>query len=183
MRRFILSLAVILFISACSTVSGPVVPAFSGMQGMLAVHNQVRARVGLPPLTWSNELTRYSQDWANHLAGSNRCRMKHRSDAGKNPKQYGENLFWASPLNWSDGRVEVQQVSAARVANDWASEVKDYNYGRNSCRWGEQCGHYTQMVWRDTKQVGCAMSLCPGKGQIWVCSYDPPGNWVGQRPY
>lgn len=190
MRRFFLPSVVTLFISACSTVSGPftpasgsVVPGFSGMQGMLAVHNQVRARVGLPPLTWSNELTAYSQDWANHLAVNNSCRMKHRSAAGRNPKQYGENLYWASHMNWSDGRIEPQRVSAAKVAGDWAAEVKDYNHARNRCRRGAQCGHYTQMVWRDTKQVGCAMSLCPNQEQVWVCSYNPPGNWTGQRPY
>ncbi|CAG0911739.1 unnamed protein product, partial [Cyprideis torosa] len=94
--------------------------------------------------------------------------MQHRSHAGKNPRQYGENLFWASPLSWSDGRVEPQQISAAEVANEWAIEAQHYDYGSNSCRPGEQCGHYTQMVWRDTRQVGCAMTLCPDQGQIWV---------------
>jgi pathogenesis-related protein 1 len=44
------------------------------------------------------------------------------------------------------------------------------------------CGHYTQIVWRNTKAVGCAVG---GKGarEVWVCDYDPPGNYVGQRPY
>jgi hypothetical protein len=44
------------------------------------------------------------------------------------------------------------------------------------------CGHYTQIVWRNTKSVGCAVAR--GKGvEVWVCNYDPPGNYAGQRPY
>ncbi|MEZ5537125.1 MAG: CAP domain-containing protein [Thiolinea sp.] len=182
-RHFTLPLLAGLFVSACSIASGPVIPGYSGMQGMLVTHNQVRGRLGLPPLSWSGELTAYSQDWANYLAGGNSCRMRHRSHAGKNHRNFGENLFWASPVSWSDGRSEPQQITAAEVARDWASEAKDYSYAANRCRPGEQCGHYTQMIWRDTTQVGCAMSLCPDQGQIWVCSYNPPGNWVGQRPY
>ena len=171
------------FITACSTVSGPIAPSFAGMQGILETHNQVRHQHGLSPLKWSNRLTAYSQDWANYLAGSNACRMKHRSAAGKDFEQYGENLFWASPLTWSDGKVEPQKIKAAEVAQAWADEWVDYDYGSNSCRPGKQCGHYTQMIWRDTTHVGCAMTLCPDLGQIWVCSYNPPGNWIGQRPY
>uniref|UniRef100_A0A6S6SD88 SCP-like extracellular n=1 Tax=uncultured Thiotrichaceae bacterium TaxID=298394 RepID=A0A6S6SD88_9GAMM len=182
MRRF-MSLAMVMSVTACTTVSGPVAPAFTGQQGMLQAHNQVRARLGLPALTWSGELVRYSQSWANHLVSNNSCRMQHRSHAGSNPKKYGENLFWGSALKWSDGRRESQKITAQEVAREWAIEVQHYSYSRNSCRPGEQCGHYTQMVWRDTRQVGCAMTLCPDQGQIWVCSYNPPGNWVGQRPY
>jgi len=44
------------------------------------------------------------------------------------------------------------------------------------------CGHYTQIVWRDTKQVGCGVAR-DNRREIWVCNYDPPGNWVGHRPY
>ena len=171
------------FFSACSTVSGPITPSFAGMQGMLESHNQVRAKHGLAPLSWSMPLANSSQDWSNHLAANNSCRMQHRSHAGKDFEEYGENLFWASPKRWSDGVVEPQLVTAPEVAKAWADEWADYDYARDSCTPGKQCGHYTQMIWRDTTHVGCAMTLCPDLGQIWVCSYNPPGNWRGQRPY
>jgi len=46
------------------------------------------------------------------------------------------------------------------------------------------CGHYTQVVWRSTTTVGCAMAVCKdSQEQIWVCQYQKPGNWVGQKPY
>ena len=53
------------------------------------------------------------------------------------------------------------------------------------------CGHYTQLVWRNSTLLGCAYARCtsnsPFQGvptwDFWVCDYSPPGNWVGQRPY
>ena len=109
--------------------------------------------------------------------------MTHRSDAGRDPLKAGENIFWAGPVTWSDGASNLQKVSASEAAMSWASEKADYNYQNNSCRPGKQCGHYTQMVWKTTKSVGCGAAMCPNKGQIWVCNYDPAGNWVGKKPY
>lgn len=156
-------------------------PQPASMDGMLEAHNQVRAEVAVMPLTWSGRMESYAQEWASHLANNNSCTMEHRSNL--NQIGMGENLFWASPRVWSDGRVELQDVTPAQVALDWAGEKADYDYASNSCAPGKQCGHYTQMVWRSTTEVGCAMAVCPDKGQIWVCNYNPPGNYPGQQPY
>jgi len=154
----------------------------AAMQGMLAAHNQLRATLGLAPLLWSGQMQAYAQQWAGHLAQTG-CRIQHRSHAHADPLNAGENLYWASPLSWSDGRTEVQAISPAAVAQDWASEAAAYALASNACRPGVECGHYTQMVWRATTEVGCGMAVCPDQGQIWVCNYNPPGNWVGERPY
>ena len=151
-------------------------------QSMLAAHTPVRISHKLQPLTWSSELAQNAQQWAQHLAAHG-CKMQHRQHAGKARLQVGENIYWGSPVTWSDGRREVQSIESADVVSAWADEVHDYHYASNTCKAGKQCGHYTQVVWRDTKQVGCGMSLCPDQGQIWVCNYDPPGNWVGEKPY
>jgi pathogenesis-related protein 1 len=45
-----------------------------------------------------------------------------------------------------------------------------------SCASNRQCGHYTQMVWPSTEDLGCGMSVCPTLGQVWVCHYRPTGN-------
>jgi pathogenesis-related protein 1 len=186
MTRYLTLLTLTLLATACAvpTLSEPATanePA--AMQGILAAHNQLRAALGIAPLRWSGQMQDYAQQWATHLAQGNGCQMQHRSHAHANPLEAGENLYWASPLRWSDGRTEVQAISPAAVAQDWASEAADYNVASNTCRPGAQCGHYTQMVWRTTTEVGCGMAVCPDKGQIWVCSYNPPGNWVGERPY
>lgn len=154
------------------------------MQGMVASHNAARQDVGVnTPMRWSNDMAAYAQEWSNYLAFQNGCKMAHRSKLGFNRKKAGENIYWASPLMWSDGRTEVQDVDAPEVAKAWADEKVDYNYTNNRCRPGKQCGHYTQMIWRDSTEVGCGMTLCPDKGQIWVCNYNPPGNWIGEKPY
>jgi len=154
-----------------STIDGPAI---------VATHNRWRAKVGVPKLVYSSALAVSSQAWANHLRDSNQCKMRHSVPEGK----YGENLFWASATQWSDGRRELQTVSAKKVVDSWGSEKADYNYKKNSCLPGKMCGHYTQMVWRTTTEVGCAMAVCVNsQEQIWVCQYQPPGNWVGRKPY
>ncbi len=146
-------------------------------QGMLSVHNMIRARLGLPALRWSEQLAYIAHARAVNLAENNNCRMRHTRS------KLGENLFWASAVRWSDGRTEVQKITPAHVARAWAAEAASYDYSSNSCRHGAMCGHYTQMIWRDSTELGCGMAICPDKGQIWVCVYYPPGNYVGQRPY
>jgi pathogenesis-related protein 1 len=130
---------------------------------MLAVHNAERARVGTAPLAWSDRLAASSQDWADSLLA--RKQFVHRPKSA-----YGENLF----------EITGAAASSAQVVNAWAAESRNYDYRSNKCR--GMCGHYTQIVWGDTKEVGCAVARGEGR-EVWVCNYDPPGNWVGKRPY
>ena len=147
--------------------------------GVLKAHNVVRIKHGLTPLTWSTKLAKYSQEWADNLCVSGKCTMVHRP--GTPP--HGENLYWASPVSWSSGETAVQGTTIKDVVKVWADEEDWYNYASNSCDPGQQCGHYTQMVWKSTTKVGCAIKVGKDKSQSWVCSYDPPGNFTGQRPY
>lgn len=147
---------------------------------MVAAHNAWRARLGVGDLAWSAELETSAQAWADQLRQTNQCRMQHSRPEGR----YGENLFWASALRWSDGRRELAAVTARKVVDSWGSEQRDYHYANNSCKPGRMCGHYTQLVWRDTTHVGCAVAVCPdSQDQVWVCQYQPAGNWVGRKPY
>ena len=67
----------------------------------------------------------------------------------------------------------------------WAEEKSDYTYSSNTCASGAICGHYTQLVWRNTTRVGCAIHTCPGLtyGSAIFCDYYPAGNFNGQKPY
>jgi uncharacterized protein YkwD len=130
---------------------------------MIASHNQVRSQVGVGPLTWSPSLAAYAQEWANKLAATGQ--FEHRKTSG-----YGENLYWGQ------GRA----ASPSNVVTSWANEVSDYNYSNNNCR--DVCGHYTQIVWKNTTEVGCAVAKVRNE-EYWVCNYNPPGNYVGQKPY
>ncbi|MBZ5609131.1 MAG: SCP-like extracellular [Acidobacteriia bacterium] len=130
---------------------------------MLAAHNNVRSRVDVPPLSWSARLADRAQDWATHLLRGGR--FYHRPNSN-----YGENLF----------EISGAPVSAAQVVAAWASEARDYSYRANTCR--GVCGHYTQLIWSRTREVGCAVAG-DRRREVWVCNYDPPGNWIGERPY
>ncbi|WP_295447124.1 CAP domain-containing protein [uncultured Thiodictyon sp.] len=144
---------------------------------MLAAHNRVRAEVGVAPLQWSAALAGSAQEWADTLATRNGCAMKH--SAGP----LGENLYWASPLRFSDGRQQPQSIEPEKVAGSWAGERRFYRPATNDCAAGQVCGHYTQMVWRATTQVGCAYRVCANDEQVWVCQYRPAGNIIGRPPY
>ncbi len=130
---------------------------------MLAAHNLVRAQVPVPPLAWSGKLAAVAQKWADHLLASGRFEHQTRNS-------YGENLFEAR------GR----DVSPLDVVADWAAEASAYSYRTNTC--SGKCGHYTQLVWRTTREVGCAAAHQPGR-QVVVCEYNPPGNWQRERPW
>jgi pathogenesis-related protein 1 len=140
----------------------PIAPS-SLERDMLAAHNAVRARVGIAPLAWSDRLAARAQDWADTLLAGKQ--FVHRPNS-----IYGENLF----------EITGAAASSAQVVNAWAGESRNYDYNSNRCR--GVCGHYTQIVWGDTKDVGCAVARGAGR-EVWVCNYDPPGNWVGKRPY
>jgi len=145
-------------------------PQFDGAAGLEA-HNEVRAtaqpspRPALAPLEWDADLADVARDWAEG------CRFVH-----SQAPDLGENLYVAS---WA--------ASLDEAVSSWASEASQYDYGTNSC--SGVCGHYTQIVWRDTERVGCGYADCPAVegvnfgGRLWVCNYDPPGNYIGQRPY
>ncbi len=179
--KVILSVIVILLIAF---ESGEALSGESeSMTGITNAHNEVRTALNIPQLVWSDRLAVVAEDWATHLAENNGCNMQHRPRQGKESRPFGENIYWASPLKWSDGRREIQNISADRVVKSWADEVEEYDYNSNSCQAGKVCGHYTQLVWRESTRLGCGRAVCSDKSQIWVCNYDPPGNYIGQRPY
>ena len=141
----------------------PATVSSSLARDMLAAHNAVRAQVGKAPLAWSERLAAVSQDWADTL-------LAHRKFAHRPNSAYGENLF----------EITGATASSAQVVNAWAAESRNYDYSSNRCH--GVCGHYTQIVWGDTKEVGCAVTRAGGR-EVWVCDYDPPGNRIGKRPY
>ncbi|KAI9498220.1 CAP domain-containing protein, partial [Zychaea mexicana] len=116
----------------------------------LELHNSYRAKHSAPALTWSDTLASYAQDWADG------CVFEH--SQGK----YGENLA----MGYGDWEKAI---------NAWYDEVSDYDFSNPGYSSG--IGHFTQMVWVDTTELGCAVSQCNGS-PMYVCEYNPPGNIV-----
>ena len=130
---------------------------------MLTTHNIVRSRLGVAPLVWSDELAKMAQRWADALISTGD--FAHRGD-----RRYGENLY----------EISGGSATSSAVVSAWTAEMKDYNPGTNTC--SARCGHFTQVIWRDTKAVGCGVAR-DTRREVWVCNYDPEGNIIGERPY
>jgi pathogenesis-related protein 1 len=178
--RWGVCLSLIVCSSACSGDDDGKGPNNTGKAGSDAqvyvnAHNAVRAAVhkptnytgtwaALPPVTWSDEVATSAQEWANHLQGSMSCGLMHADGTG-----YGENLAAGS------------NVDAARAVELWASELDNYTYSPKY-EFETNTGHYTQVVWRKTTEIGCASAKCSASSVV-VCRYEPPGNYVGQAPY
>lgn len=131
---------------------------------LLDAHNAWRDRYGVPPLAWSEELAEVAQDWANRLALDNDG-LRHRQ-----PNRYGENLYW----------IHGRPATPIEVVAAWGGEEELYHPAKNN--WWPDAAHFSQLVWRTTERVGCAVAR-RGAAEWWVCNYDPPGNVKGQRPY
>ncbi len=138
---------------------------------ILAAHNQYRATKNLAPLSWSDELSGYAQEWADYLA-THGCRMQHRPQDGTYKQLHSENLFMAT----------VGFYTAADGVAAWWSEKKLYHNEAIQPNNFHPYGHYTQLMWSSTTKVGAGIAVC-GDNFILVCNYDPPGNVIGQKPY
>ncbi len=135
-------------------------------QALLKYHNRVRADVKVAALVWSDKLKGVAAAWGQKLVAKG-CVMEHSQGSG-----YGENLYM--------GSAEVFTMEDA--AKSWESEKKHYTGAAlNESNW-YKAGHYTQMVWNQTTEVGCAKVTCKGS-LIVICNYNPPGNFMGQKAY
>jgi uncharacterized protein YkwD len=138
--------------------------------GIVAEHNKWREAVNVPALRWSNEIAAYAKEWATTVqkqyGKQDFCGLTHRPNG-----RYGQNLFAGYRMTPQGG------------VNMWAAERHDYTYTTNSCANGKACGHYTQIVWRNSTEFGCAEAQCGNGTKLWICDYNPYGNIVGQKPY
>lgn len=166
-------------LAACALLI--VAPVVVGAQGarsnfdgrILASQNRERSALGLPLLHWSPELATDAKQWSEHLARTGR--FEHSSDS-PGGEQQGENL-WAGTRGYYGPEAMVGL---------WLSEKRHFKKGvfpANSVTGNvEDVGHYTQLVWRRSGAIGCAMSQGAAE-DVLVCRYSAGGNVPGQVPY
>ncbi|KAF2686760.1 PR-1-like protein [Lentithecium fluviatile CBS 122367] len=87
----------------------------------------------------------------------------------------GSNLSGVSP---SPENREIWLNFARTAIHGWHEEETKYPYG--SAGYEDTWGHFTQMVWRDSSRLGCALSKCDDftkkfPGRIY-CFYENVGN-------
>jgi hypothetical protein len=137
---------------------------------LLAIHDRERSAVGAPPLVWDPGLAAAAESYGPALERLGK--LAHSPPASR-PGQ-GENLWMGTR-----GAYQLEEM-----AGGWAAEKSLFRPGffpavSTSGNWSD-VGHYTQMIWRGTSRVGCALH----KSRQWdflICRYSPPGNVVGQR--
>ncbi|XP_054800985.1 pathogenesis-related protein 1-like [Prosopis cineraria] len=162
MGRTIPTSLLLLVVLAIPQIS--VVDAQDSPQDFVNAHNAARRQVGVGPISWDNRVASYARNYLSQFRNS--CQMVHSGGP------YGENLAWGYP--------DLTGTAAVKM---WVDERPFYDYNSNSCVGGE-CRHYTQVVWRNSVRVGCAKVRCDNNGGTLIsCNYDPPGNYIGERPY
>ena len=163
-RLIALVLAASLPAAACAQPDDPRAKA------LLDAHNAARAAASVPPLSWSSDLAADAREWTAELVRDD-CYVRH-SDTG-----HGENLYRCV------GACKANKKGVKKAVASWAGEGRwlDAATGTCSAPAGESCGHYTQVIWCDSRELGCAWAEC-GDGLVVVCRYEPAGNWRGRTP-
>ncbi|XP_046385185.1 repressed by EFG1 protein 1-like [Ischnura elegans] len=127
-------------------------------------HNEYRRKHGVPDLKLSSELNNFSKKWAKVLAKKEV--MEHRPN-----NDYGENIYFIYSPNVSWKTV------AEKACKSWYDEIKDHDY--SSERMGRS-GHFTQMIWKSSVELGFSMEKSKSGKIFVVANYNPPGNMVGK---
>uniref|UniRef100_K7FMN6 ShKT domain-containing protein n=1 Tax=Pelodiscus sinensis TaxID=13735 RepID=K7FMN6_PELSI len=127
-------------------------------------HNALRREVkptagNMLKMEWSTKAAENAKIWANE------CTLSHSPpNRRKTTLSCGENLLMSvAPHPWSI------------VIQSWYNEVENFKHGIGLTKPGEDTGHFTQVVWYSSYEVGCAVAYCPEKyfKYYYVCQYCP----------
>ena len=131
---------------------------------MLEWHNKYRKMHHVPPLKLNKEICIISENYAKILATQKNC-LEH-SDNEYKGKELGENVYCSYGM----------EVNGSTVVKKWYDEINKYNFNED---WQSGCGHFTQVIWKDSKEVG--FGKCKDKNGFTyvVANYFPAGNYIG----
>ena len=141
---------------------------------LLAAHNRERSGLGLQPLAWDAALAKDAAVWAQHLAASGG--IEHEEETGDAETSEGENL-------WQGTKGAYAPEAMVGL---WIAEKANYRPGPIPAvsRTGrfEDVGHFTQIAWRGSDRVGCALASGT-RDEMLVCRYRTAGNVEGERAF
>ena len=143
------------------------------VQQFLNHHNRARSEINKPPLQWNESIAAYAQEWAEYLANKEKCKLIHRHQLNQNKEDYGENIYWGSSAKY----FTPLDASVA-----WYKEKDIFKNEHITWESLPKTGHYTQMIWESTTEVGAGKAICPSGSIIIVANYNPAGNIIGSHP-
>ena len=144
--------------------------AVDGTKG-LQLHNKYRKEHHVGPLKINKELTSIAQKYADYLASK---KIFEHSKNKFHGDYMGENLYYS-------GGSKCDANSIVDATKLWYNEVLKYNYNRPG--FSMQTGHFTQVVWKNTKEVGFGVASTKDKSRCYVvANYYPAGNYQGEFP-
>ena len=136
-------------------------------KNILTRHNYHRKRHQVDNLVRNSEIEKIAQSYSEKLASE---RQMYHSNNNYNGQSLGENLYAC----WGSYQMSVNGNDAT---DDWYSEVSLYDFNNPGYKSG--VGHFTQLVWKGSKQLGCGAS-CQNNYCSVTCNYFPAGNYLNQ---
>jgi hypothetical protein len=75
----------------------------------------------------------------------------------------------------------LKLILGSKATQSWYDEIKYYDFNRPG--FSGSTGHFTQVVWKGSKQLGVGIGFGNnGRTAVVVANYYPPGNYLGQFP-
>ncbi|TKR88509.1 hypothetical protein L596_012739 [Steinernema carpocapsae] len=130
----------------------------------LDAHNALRTRYGAPNIMWSQELADLAHTWAMKLADRGRILYPELPGIGENIR-----------LGLAEHCDGAHLTTGAEIVDEWSAEAQKFNFDKP--RWNPNTQHFTQMVWRDTYEMGVSRYWNTAKNCVAIVAfYRPPGN-------
>jgi len=136
----------------------------------LKEHNKHRSDHGVNPLTHNKEISTMAQKWAEEIAKTNNFTSAPSDKRSFKDGMLGENLA----MHWQS---QGDDFNGEDCCEQWYAEKDKYNFEKHN---GDMSGNFTQMIWKDTKEVGFGRAKT-GDGKWYaVAYYHPAGNVIGK---
>ena len=127
-------------------------------------HNRYRQEHHVPILKENEELNKIAQQYANYLVQNRRF-------------EHSDNTYQGEPIG--ESFYVGKEISPERMVSNWYNENKDYDYDNPDVT-SKRTAHFTQMVWKETREVGFGIARNDKGWYYVVANYYPIGNQVDQ---
>lgn len=143
----------------------------------LRLHNQSRLQNGADPLSWDERLADSAQAYADLLWRED-CAIHHPETPADDKKYLQDGLDGQNLSQFVYDGAHQPVGSIQKAVRLWTDECYQFDPTRPT---ENGVGHFTQLIWKDTKQLGCAyreLTRSDKTASIYVCHYHKSGNWL-----